>query len=105
MKNSSVVLTRLSHVLFAACQDIGRFLKDKVAAYFSEKGRKKVDLKYIDPTYMIRAVETNTSDKIYCYVLAQGAVHAAFAGKTATSTLPTSLSLSLSRALSSCLVR
>ena len=31
---------------------------------------------------LARAVETNTSDKIYCYVLAQGAVHAAFAGFT-----------------------
>ena len=31
---------------------------------------------------MIRAVETNPSDKMYCQVLAQGAVHGAFAGFT-----------------------
>ena len=64
-------------------EDVGRYLKDEIKQYFSgECSKKKVDLKYIDPTYMIRAVETNTSDKIYCYVLAQGAVHAAFAGFT-----------------------
>ena len=64
-------------------EDVGRYLRDEIKRYFSsDKGRKSVDLKYIDPTYMIRAVETNTSDKIYCYVLAQGAVHAAFAGFT-----------------------
>ena len=40
------------------------------------------DVKYIDPTYMIRATETNPSDKMYCQVLAQGAVHGAFAGFT-----------------------
>ena len=63
-------------------EDVGRYLRHEIKAYFSEGARKKIDLKYIDPTYMIRAVETNTSDKIYCYVLAQGAVHAAFAGFT-----------------------
>jgi len=63
-------------------EDVGRFLRNEIKEYFSTDDRKKVDLKYIDPTYMIRAVETNTSDKIYCYVLAQGAVHAAFAGFT-----------------------
>ncbi|QDZ21274.1 ATP-dependent 6-phosphofructokinase [Chloropicon primus] len=61
---------------------VGTHLREEIKKYFSGGERKKVDLKYIDPTYMIRAVETNTSDKIYCYVLAQGAVHAAFAGFT-----------------------
>merc|ERR1712072_18178 len=63
-------------------EDVGRYHRNEIKTYFSDKDRKKVDLKHIDPTYMIRAVETNTSDKIYCYVLAQGAVHAAFAGFT-----------------------
>jgi 6-phosphofructokinase 1 len=63
-------------------EDVGRYLRNEILEYFSEDTRKKIDLKYIDPTYMIRATETNTSDKIYCYVLAQGAVHAAFAGFT-----------------------
>ena len=63
-------------------EDVGQYLRAAIKKHFDGKERKKVDLKYIDPTYMIRAVETNTSDKIYCYILAQGAVHAAFAGFT-----------------------
>ncbi len=38
------------------------------------------DLKYIDPTYMIRAITTTSTDRIYCKILAHNAVHAAFAG-------------------------
>ena len=38
------------------------------------------DIKYIDPTYMIRAIPTSSNDRVYCKVLGQGAVHAAFAG-------------------------
>ena len=60
--------------------DIGAFLKSEFQRNFT--GGSRVDLKYIDPTYMIRAVETNPSDKMYCQVLAQGAVHGAFAGFT-----------------------
>ena len=41
-----------------------------------------VDIKYIDPTYMIRAIPSTTNDRIYCKVLGQGAVHGAFAGFT-----------------------
>jgi 6-phosphofructokinase 1 len=41
-----------------------------------------VDCKYIDPSYMIRAAPTITTDRIYCKVLGQGAVHGAFAGFT-----------------------
>lgn len=32
------------------------------------------DVKYIDPTYMIRAVRANASDGILCTVLGQNAV-------------------------------
>ena len=60
--------------------DVGAFMKREIQKHFS--GEKRVDLKYIDPTYMIRATETNPSDKMYCQVLAQGAVHGAFAGFT-----------------------
>ena len=38
------------------------------------------DIKYIDPTYMVRACPTNGSDAVYCSLLGQNAVHAAFAG-------------------------
>ena len=40
------------------------------------------DVKYVDPTYMVRARQTNASDAIYCSILGQNAVHAAFAGLT-----------------------
>ena len=41
---------------------------------------KDADIKYIDPTYMIRAIPTTSNDRVYCKVLGQGAVHGAFAG-------------------------
>ena len=40
-------------------------------------------LKYIDPSYTIRSVPASTQDNVYCSRLAQHAVHAAMAGKTA----------------------
>ncbi|GFR51324.1 hypothetical protein Agub_g13689 [Astrephomene gubernaculifera] len=58
-------------------KDIGAFLKEKCKAYF-----KDADIKYIDPSYMIRSVSTTTNDRIYCKILAHNAVHAAFAGFT-----------------------
>jgi hypothetical protein len=49
-----------------------------------QKTIKKDDfsLKYIDPTYMIRAIPANASDNVYCTVLAQAAVHGAMSGHT-----------------------
>jgi 6-phosphofructokinase 1 len=57
--------------------DVGTFLKSVIKARVPG-----ADVKYIDPSYMIRAVPTNSSDRIYCKVLGQGAVHGAFAGYT-----------------------
>jgi 6-phosphofructokinase 1 len=42
-----------------------------------------VNLKYIDPSYIIRSVPASAQDSGYCIRLAQSAVHAAMAGKTA----------------------
>jgi 6-phosphofructokinase 1 len=39
-------------------------------------------LKYIDPTYMIRAVPVNAADNIYCTLLAHSAIHGAMASYT-----------------------
>jgi len=62
--------------------DIGIFLKERIAGFF--KGRKfDATVKYIDPSYMIRSVPANAADNFYCSQLAQYAVHAAMAGKTA----------------------
>jgi len=61
--------------------DIGRFLKQKIASYFADK-RIEVNLKYIDPSYIIRAAPANPSDSLYCERLGSNGVHAAMAGKT-----------------------
>ena len=43
------------------------------------------NVKYIDPSYMIRSVPANASDSMFCMILAQNAVHGAMAGFTAFS--------------------
>jgi 6-phosphofructokinase 1 len=62
-------------------QDIGSYLTKTLKHHFKNLGRP-IDLKYIDPTYMIRAIPTIPNDRIYCNVLGQNSVHAAFAGIT-----------------------
>lgn len=57
--------------------DVGTWLKKQVKEALPES-----DIKYIDPTYMIRAIPTNSGDRIYCKILAHNAVHGAFAGYT-----------------------
>ncbi len=61
--------------------DVGLFLKDQINAFFKER-RMEINLKYIDPSYIVRSVPANAQDNVYCSRLAQGAVHAAVAGKT-----------------------
>jgi 6-phosphofructokinase 1 len=61
--------------------DIGSYLKQEIKSHFSEIGFP-VNLKFIDPSYIIRSVPANTSDSIFCENLARNAVHAAMAGKT-----------------------
>ncbi len=61
--------------------DIGVFLRDKITEYFAQK-KIHINLKYIDPSYEVRAAVTNASDSLYCERLGNNAVHAAMAGKT-----------------------
>jgi 6-phosphofructokinase 1 len=61
--------------------DIGIFLKNEIEKYF-QKISLEINLKYIEPSYMIRSVQANASDSIYCGSLGQYAVHAGMAGKT-----------------------
>jgi 6-phosphofructokinase 1 len=49
------------------------------------KAEMSADVKYIDPTYMVRGCAANAHDSIYCAVLGQNAVHGAFAGFTGIS--------------------
>ncbi|XP_010257275.1 PREDICTED: ATP-dependent 6-phosphofructokinase 5, chloroplastic-like [Nelumbo nucifera] len=59
--------------------DIGVYIQQRIKRHFKEIGVPS-DVKYIDPTYMIRACRANASDAILCTVLGQNAVHGAFAG-------------------------
>jgi 6-phosphofructokinase 1 len=62
-------------------QDIGPFLCDAIKAHFKGQGLA-INLKYIDPSYIIRAAAANSKDAIFCGSLAEHAAHAAMAGKT-----------------------
>ena len=62
--------------------DIGMILRDRINSFFKER-RTEVNLKLIDPSYIIRSVPANPQDNVYCSRLAQHAVHAGMAGKTA----------------------
>ncbi|MDC7247763.1 MAG: ATP-dependent 6-phosphofructokinase, partial [Sphaerochaetaceae bacterium] len=64
-------------------RDIGIFLKNKISEYFKENGIE-MNLKYIDPSYIIRSAPANPNDSIYCSRLGSHAVHAAMTGKTQT---------------------
>lgn len=61
--------------------DIGLLMKDKIVKYFKEI-KMPMSLKYIDPSYIIRANPPNSADKLLCARYAQNAVHAAMSGKT-----------------------
>ena len=61
--------------------DIGLFLKAAITDFF-RKEKMEINLKYIDPSYMIRSVSANTNDDLLCSLLARTAVHAGMAGKT-----------------------
>lgn len=63
-------------------KDIGIYLKEKIAEQFKLEGYS-VSIKYIDPSYIIRSAPANSNDSKFCNQLAQNAVHAAMAGKTA----------------------
>lgn len=59
--------------------DIGVFLRDTINRELSSEG---ISLKYIDPSYIVRAAPANPADAIFCGNLAEDAVHAAMTGKT-----------------------
>ncbi|XP_059670323.1 ATP-dependent 6-phosphofructokinase 5, chloroplastic-like [Cornus florida] len=63
----------------AVLKDIGVHIQQQIKKHFKELGIH-ADVKYIDPTYMVRAIRANASDAILCTVLGQNAVHGAFAG-------------------------
>jgi 6-phosphofructokinase 1 len=62
--------------------DIGIFIKTEIKRYFKEHTDLYINVKYIDPSYMVRSLAANAHDSIYCMQLAQNAVHAGMTGKT-----------------------
>ncbi|CAM9580231.1 unnamed protein product, partial [Hapterophycus canaliculatus] len=63
---------------------IGKFMKAAIEEAYARQD-KLCNVKYIDPSYMIRSVKATAFDQIYCMQLAQNAVHGAMAGYTAFS--------------------
>ncbi|WP_169976872.1 ATP-dependent 6-phosphofructokinase [Tautonia rosea] len=61
--------------------DIGTFLRDRITQHFAEVGLE-LNLKYFDPSYLIRSVPANSRDRILSDQFARAAGHAAMAGKT-----------------------
>ncbi|MCR5813535.1 MAG: ATP-dependent 6-phosphofructokinase [Desulfovibrio sp.] len=61
--------------------DIAIYLRKAMTKYLNSRGLRHT-IKYIDPSYIIRSVPANSSDKVYCGFLGQYAVHAAMAGRT-----------------------
>ncbi|HYQ47590.1 MAG TPA: ATP-dependent 6-phosphofructokinase [Thermodesulfovibrionales bacterium] len=61
--------------------DIGIFLRDRIKDHFKRLGMG-INLKYIDPSYMIRSQQANPHDSAFCLLLGHNAVHAGMAGRT-----------------------
>ena len=60
---------------------IGLFLKSEITNHFRNTGMP-VEVKYIDPSYIIRSLPANADDSVFCFQLAENAVHAAMSGRT-----------------------
>jgi len=61
--------------------DIGIFLRDAIRDDF-KRAAMEINLKYIDPSYIIRSVPANPRDAAFCLLLGQSAVHAGMSGRT-----------------------
>jgi 6-phosphofructokinase 1 len=61
--------------------DIGKYLKEQISQTFRAQGAP-ANIKYIDPSYMIRSLPANARDANFCLRLGHAAVHAGMAGKT-----------------------
>jgi 6-phosphofructokinase 1 len=61
--------------------DVGAYLRDRIIKHFKAIPME-INLKYIDPSYIIRSAPASPIDSVYCERLGNAAVHAAMAGKT-----------------------
>ncbi|OEL35106.1 ATP-dependent 6-phosphofructokinase 2 [Dichanthelium oligosanthes] len=63
--------------------DVGPWLKSELGRWWKREHPDELfTVKYIDPTYMIRAVPANATDNLYCTLLAHSAIHGIMAGFT-----------------------
>lgn len=63
--------------------DVGSWLKTELKKWWARDHPGELfTVKYIDPTYMIRAVPANATDNLYCTLLAHSAIHGVMAGYT-----------------------
>lgn len=62
--------------------DIGMLLRERIESHFAGHGRR-VALKYLDPSYLVRSAPALTGDVLHATRLAQNAAHAAMSGRTA----------------------
>ena len=61
--------------------DIGIFLQNAIADHFKGSDTA-VSIKYVDPAYIIRSAPATADDSVFCFQLAENAVHAAMSGRT-----------------------
>jgi 6-phosphofructokinase 1 len=61
--------------------NIGHLLRDAIKAHF-KSADLPVNLKYIDPSYIIRSQPANPQDSAFCLLMGHCAVHAGMAGRT-----------------------
>lgn len=61
--------------------DIGPVLRQRIETHFRGLDQP-ANVKYIDPSYIIRSVPATPADSVYCFRLAAYAVHAAMSGRT-----------------------
>jgi 6-phosphofructokinase 1 len=60
--------------------DVGAYLRDRIQKHF-DAIKMEINLKYIDPSYIIRSAPASPIDSVYCERLGNAAAHAAMTGK------------------------
>ncbi|KAK6265151.1 Phosphofructokinase domain - like 4 [Theobroma cacao] len=63
--------------------DVGAWVNSELKKWWARDHPDELfTVKYIDPTYMIRAVPANATDNLYCTLLAHSAIHGVMGGYT-----------------------
>jgi 6-phosphofructokinase 1 len=77
-----VLIPEVPFLLEPFLRELRDRVRQRITAEFAGPG-EELSLRYVDPGYAIRSVPANGWDAVYCLRLAQAAVHAAMAGRTA----------------------